>query len=139
MRIERSFSLIMSFKLPRTNRKGHQSAYENFQTKNFQTKLITEYQIVSTSIFPFSLTVDRSAMITMCIGGLMVNSLFDSGSSVSLVTTSIVQQSGYPICEGFHKKLVSASGNQLEIMGRICLPIIVGDIKIDQMFVVIPN
>ena len=67
----------------------------------------------------------------------MVNSLFDSGSSVSLVTTSIVQQSGYPICEGFHKKLVSASGNQLEIRGRICLPIIVGEMKIDQMFVVV--
>ena len=73
----------------------------------------------------------------MCIGGLMVNSLFDSGSSVSLVTTSIVQQSGYPICEGFHKKLVSASGNQLEIRGRICSPIIVGEIKIDQIFVVV--
>ena len=47
--------------------------------KNFQTELITDYQIVSTSIFPSSLTVDQSAMIAMCVGDLMVNSLLDSG------------------------------------------------------------
>ena len=49
------------FKLPRANRKGHRS-----DSKNFQTELITDYQIVSTSIFPSSLTVDQSAMIAMC-------------------------------------------------------------------------
>ena len=49
----------------------------------------------------------------MCVGGLMVNSLLDSGSSVSLVTTSIVQQSGYTISEGSTRSLFQ----HLEISG----------------------
>ena len=79
---------------------------------------MTDYQIVSTSIFPSSLNFGHSAIVPMRIGDLTANSLVDSGSSGSLVTTNVVHQSGNKTCESFYKKLVSASGNQLYVMGR---------------------
>ena len=67
----------------------------------------------------------------------MVNSLVDSGSSESLVPTNVIQQSRYPICEYFYNELVLESGNQLEVMGRIRLTFLVGDMKTVQYFMVV--
>ena len=73
----------------------------------------------------------------ICLGNHCVNCLFDSGSSVSLINASFVEEMGYKIDTRCSKRLISASGNDLDFLGEVILPIIIGKAQMSHDFIVV--
>ncbi|KAI6660033.1 Zinc knuckle [Oopsacas minuta] len=133
LRNRRSSKEKLSFKLPRADWKGHQPAYKGIQAPN---ELTGSYQVVSTSVSAHP-DFGHSLLLDVFIGKMFVKALLDSGSSVSLVTAEVMNQSGYRIGSRHIKKLISASGNELRICGYSVLPIQLGELQVHHEFMVV--
>ena len=78
----------------------------------------------------------QGSIITRVIANKVVEIMIDSGSSVSLVRGSLTS---------YHKlnavprdlQLVSAAGESIPILGQITLPIQLGGLKVNHLFVVV--
>ena len=81
----------------------------------------------------------KAAVIMGELGGVEVETMLDSGSSVSLVQRGVLLQA-----KGIEKveetkplRLVTASGDDLPIMDHIRAPVKLGELKLVQEFVVV--
>ena len=79
------------------------------------------------------------ATIEIDIGQLKVRALLDSGSSVSLIVADLVKKGCYEIDRNYFKQLVSATGNNLEVMGKVFLPILIGRTQTNHEFTVVSS
>ena len=71
------------------------------------------------------------------MGGIKVTSLLDSGSSTSLIVLEVVEMIGKEIDTRHFKRLVSATGNQLGKIGKVSLPVKIGELFKDHEFTVV--
>ena len=95
---------------------------------------MTDYVVSARDQFDASL-----ATIETDIGQLKVRALLDSGSSVSLIVADLVKKGCYEIYRNYFKQLVSATGNNLEVMGKVLLPILIGGTQTNHEFTVVSS
>ena len=83
----------------------------------------------------------RATVITGRIGGVTVELMLDSGSSVSLVQCNVRSQARNVVQVETRRplQLVTASGEQLPIVEHIRAPVKLGELELLQEFVVVEN
>ena len=83
----------------------------------------------------------RATVITGRIGGVTVELMLDSGSSVSLVQCNVRSQARNVVQVEARRplQLVTASGEQLPIVEHIRAPVKLGELELLQEFVVVEN
>ena len=78
----------------------------------------------------------QGSIITGVVEKKLVEIMIDSGSSISLVRRSVTNDHSLNIApQGL--QLVSAAGEPISVLGQITLPIHLGDVKVDHLFVVV--
>ena len=90
--------------------------------------------MVSTSL-PFE-TKCLSNM-EILIGQHKVGALLDSGSSVSLIVADLVRRTRTEVDRDHSKRLLSATGDDLKIVGRVLLPLEIGTMRANHEFTVV--
>ena len=80
---------------------------------------------------------EYSVSVGIIIGGIKVTSLLDFGSSTSLIVLEVVEMIGKEIDTRHFKRLVSATGNQLCVIGKVILPVKIGESFQDHEFTVV--
>ena len=60
------------------------------------------------------------------IGTFKVKALLDSGSSVSLIVSDLANRTNSIVDRKYFKTLLSATGNNLKVIGRVLLPMQIG-------------
>ena len=83
----------------------------------------------------------KAAVITGRLGGVPVELMLDSGSSISLVQRDVLSQAQDIVRVKATRslQLVTASGEQLPIVGHIQAPVTLGELKFLHKFVVVEN
>ena len=83
----------------------------------------------------------KAAIIGGELGGVRVEAMLDSGSSVSLVQSEVLQKAlGIEQVKGAKPlRLVTASGDSLPIVDHIRAPIRIGELKLMHEFVVVQS
>ena len=80
----------------------------------------------------------QGSIITGVLENKLVEIMIDSGSSISLVRGSLTTgQKLNAAPQGL--QLVSAAGEPISVLGQITLPIQLGDVKVDHLFVVVQS
>ena len=80
----------------------------------------------------------QGSIITGVLENKLVEIMIDSGSSISLVRGSLTTgQKLNTAPQGL--QLVSAAGEPISVLGQITLPIQLGDVKVDHLFVVVQS
>ena len=85
----------------------------------------------------------KAAVLTGELGGVKVEAMLDSGSSVSLVQCGVLvlsQAQGIKRVKGVKSlRLVTASGDSLPIVDCIVAPVRIGELELMHEFVVVQN
>ena len=83
----------------------------------------------------------RATVTTGRLGGVMMDVMLDSGSSVSLVQRNVCLQAQDVVRVKARKpqQLVTASGEQLPILEHVRIPIKLGELELLHEFVVVEN
>ena len=80
----------------------------------------------------------QDSIITEVVKNKLVEIMIDSGSSISLVRRSVTTDHALNTApQGL--LLVSAAGEPISVLEQITLPIQLGDIKVDDLFVVVQS
>ena len=82
----------------------------------------------------------KTAVTTCKVGGVMVDIILDSGSSVSLVKQEMIKGlQGMEKGEEQQLQLVTAAGAYLPVLDQVRVPVELGELKVVQKFVVVKN
>ena len=81
----------------------------------------------------------ESLYVRIVVGGKVCNAMLDSGSTVSLIVQSFLERRSEVALNSAKQVLLTASGNRMDSIGEVDLPIKIGKFCCSQRFVVVSS